>query len=167
VTLYGAVQAYIDGKHARGVVFEEAAKILQSFSKRVGDVPLDTIMPTHILDFLNRPPSSYTTWCVKFSLLKFFFEHWSARGLVDRLPMPRRIPAPLALRQAFVPYVYSRNEVRLLLQAIPAWETRSRQYTKSGRMLKHPSRYQATRPHLCRDSYANWLYLSDFMGPDG
>jgi integrase/recombinase XerD len=134
VTLYGAVQAYIDGKHARGIVFEDAAKVLRSFSEGVGDVPLDTITPAHILDFLNGPRTSYSTWCVKFSILKFFFEHWSARGLVDRLPMPPRIRAPLALRQAFVPYVYTRNELRFLLQAIPAWENRSRQYTKSGRL---------------------------------
>jgi hypothetical protein len=55
VTLYGAVQTYIDGKHARGVVFEEATKILRSFSKKIGDVPLDTITPAQILDFLNGP----------------------------------------------------------------------------------------------------------------
>jgi integrase len=134
VTLYAAVQAYIDAKHARGVVFEAAAKVLRSFSNRVGDVPLDTITAAPILNFLDLPRTSYSTWCTKFSILKFFFEYWSARGLVDRLLMPPRMRAPLALRQAFVPYIYTRNELRLLLQAIPAWENRSRQYTKTGRM---------------------------------
>lgn len=114
MTLYGAVQTYIDGKHARGVVFEEAAKILRSFSQKIGDVPLDTITPAHILDFLNSRRTSYGTWCVKFSLLKFFFEYWLARGLVHRSPMPPLIRPPLAHRQAFVPYVYTRDELRLL-----------------------------------------------------
>ena len=109
MTLHRAVQTYIDGKHARGVVFEEAAKILRSFSKKVGDVPLDAITPAQILDFLNGPQTSYRTWCTKFSLLKFFFEYWSARGLVDRSPMPPRIRPPLALALAFVPYVYTRK----------------------------------------------------------
>jgi hypothetical protein len=71
VILYGAVQTYVDAKHARGIVFEEASKTLRSFSKKIGDVPLDTITPAQILDFLNGLRPSYDTWCVKFSLLKF------------------------------------------------------------------------------------------------
>lgn len=134
MTLYGAVQIYIDGKHARGVAFEEAAKILRSFSKKVGDAPLDTITSAQIVDFLNSPRTSYGTWSKKFSLLKFFFEYWSARGLVDWSPMPPRIRPPLALRQAFVPYVYTRNEVRLLLRATAAWQNSSWHVMKEGRM---------------------------------
>lgn len=134
MTLYGAVQTYIDGKHARGVVFEEAAKILRSFSKQIGDVPLDAITPPQVLDFLNGPRTSYGTWCVKFSLLKYFFEYWSARGLVGRSPMPPRIHPPLALRQAFVPYVYTLNELRLLLRATSVWQNSSRQNIRTGRM---------------------------------
>jgi integrase len=134
VTLDGAVQSYIDGKHARGVAFEEAAKILRSFSKKIGDVSLDAITPAQILDFLNGSRNSYGTWCTKFSLLKFFFEYWSARGLVDRSPMPPPIRPPLALREAFVPYVYTRNELRLLFRATSAWQNSSRQNIKTGRM---------------------------------
>jgi len=134
VTFYGIIQTYIDAKHANGVVFETAAKILRSFSKKVGDVPLDTITPTHILNFLDGPRTSYGTWCVKFSILKFFFEYCSARGLVDRLPMPPRIRAPLALRQAFVPYIYTRNELRLLFEATSAWESSSWQTLRTNRM---------------------------------
>jgi len=134
MTLNGAIQTYIDGKHARGVVFEEAAKILRSFSKKIGDVPLDTITPAHILDFLNGSRTSYATWITKFSLLKFFFEYWSARGLVNRSPMPPRIRRPLALAHAFVPYVYTRNELRLLLRATSAWQNSSRQNMRTGRM---------------------------------
>lgn len=134
MTLYGAVQDYIGAKHARGIVFETAAKILRSFSKTVGDVPLDTITQTHILDFLDGPRTSYSTWRVKFSILKYFFEYWSARGLVDQVPMPPGIPPRLPLRRAFVPYIYTRNEVRLLLQATPAWETSSWQTLRTNRM---------------------------------
>jgi hypothetical protein len=76
-----------------------------------------SITPAHILDFLDGPRPSYGRWCVKFSLLKFFFEYWLARGLVDPSPMPPLIRLLLALRQAFVPYLYTRNELRLLFQA--------------------------------------------------
>ncbi len=33
-----------------------------------------------------------------------------------------------------MPYIYTRNEVRLLLQAIPAWETSSWQTLRTNRM---------------------------------
>ena len=134
MTLHGAIQGYIAAKHARGIVFETAAKILRSFSRTVGDVPLDTITPAHMLDFLDGPKTSHNTWRVKFSILKHFFEYWAARGLVEQLPMPPRIPPRVVARQAFVPYIYTRNEVRLLLQAIPAWETSSWQTLRTNRM---------------------------------
>jgi site-specific recombinase XerD len=47
-------------------------------------------------------------------LLKNFFEFWAARGELQALPMPPiRPPCP----QTFVPYVYSRAELQLLLRA--------------------------------------------------
>jgi integrase/recombinase XerD len=117
MALFAAVQTYIDRKRAFGVIFEKAAKDLWSFSKRVGDVPLDTITPGQILAFLNGPRTSTVTWRVKFNLLKHFFEYWSARGLLQESPMPRiRPPVP----QTFVPYVYTRNEVRILLRTARA-----------------------------------------------
>jgi integrase/recombinase XerD len=132
MTLFGAVQAYIDLKRAHGVVFDKAATNLRSFSKNVGDVPLDTIRPGQILEFLNGPRTSTATWRKKFSLLKFFFEYWSARGLLDASPMPPHRRPPVA--QTFVPYVYTRNEVRLLLGATPSWQNSSWQNLRMCRM---------------------------------
>jgi len=131
VTLLGAIQTYIDRKRAGGILFEKAAKDLRSFSKEVGYVPLDTIKPTQILDFLNGPRTSTVTWRVKFNLLKYFFEHWTARGMIDASPMPRnRPPVP----RTFVPYVYTRNEVRLLLRATSAWQNSAWQMVATCRL---------------------------------
>jgi integrase/recombinase XerD len=113
MALFAAVQTYIDRKRAFGVLFEKSGKDLWSFSKRLGDVPLDAITPGQILAFLNGPRTSTATWRAKFSLLKHFFEYWAARGLLQASPMPRiRPPVP----QTFLPYVYTRNEVRILLR---------------------------------------------------
>src|SRR5258708_11554706 len=117
MALFEAVRTYIDRKKSLGVVFEKAAMNLWSFSKGVGDVPLDTITPGQILGFLNGPRTSTVTWRVKFNLLKHFFEYWAARGLLQASPMPRiRPPVP----RTFVPYVYTRNEVRILLRTARA-----------------------------------------------
>jgi integrase/recombinase XerD len=110
--IFVAVETYIDRKRSLGVTFEKAALNLRSFSKRVGDVPLETITPGQILRFLNGPRTSTVTWRVKYNLLKHFFEYWAARGILPALPMPViRPPVP----RTFVPYIYSRNEVRMLL----------------------------------------------------
>jgi integrase/recombinase XerD len=110
--IFVAVETYIDRKRSLGVTFEKAALNLRSFSKRVGDVPLETITPGQILRFLNGPRTSTVTWRVKYKLLKNFFEYWAARGMLPVLPMPViRPPVP----RTFVPYIYSRNEVRMLL----------------------------------------------------
>jgi hypothetical protein len=55
--LFETIQMYTDRKRSLGVTFEKAALNLRSFSKRVGDVPLETITP-----FLNGPRSSTATW---------------------------------------------------------------------------------------------------------
>jgi integrase/recombinase XerD len=117
MALLEAVQTYIDRKRAFGVIFDKAALNLRAFAKRVGDVPLDTITPGQILAFLNGPGTSTTTWRRKFNLLHHFFEYWSARGMLQASPMPRiRPPVP----QTFVPYIFSRSEVRILLRTARA-----------------------------------------------
>jgi integrase/recombinase XerD len=134
VTLFGAVQTYIDMKRARGVLFDSAARNLRSFSRKVGDLPLDRIGPAQILDFLDGPRTRAETWRRKFSLLKLFFEYWSARGVLDGSPMPPiRLPVAQTL-VPYVPYVYTRNEMRLLLRATSAWENSSWQNKKMSRM---------------------------------
>jgi len=112
MALFEAVRTYIDRKRSLGVTFEKAALNLRSFSKRVGDVPLETITPGQILGFLNGPRTSTITWRVKFNLLKHFFEYWAARGMLQALPMPRIRPP---VTQTFVPYIYQKNEIRCLL----------------------------------------------------
>jgi integrase/recombinase XerD len=115
--LVEAVETYVERKRSLGVTFEKSAQNLRSFSKRVGDVPLETITPGQMLAFLNGPRSSTVTWRVKYNLLKHFFEYWAARGMLHALPMPVvRPPVP----RTFVPYIYTRNEVRILLRTARA-----------------------------------------------
>lgn len=134
MTLLGGIEAYIDMKRAGGVLFYSAAKNLRSFSKKVGDVPLDTIRPAQILEFLNGPRTRAGTWRKKFSLLKLFFEYWSARGMLGASPMPPiRLPAAQTL-VPYMPYVYTRNEVRLLLRATSLWGNCSWQNRDMARM---------------------------------
>ena len=131
MTLLNAIQKYVEARQAHGVLFYRGADDLRYFASRVGDVPLNAIRTTQVLDFLSGPRTSAATWRKKFSFMKSFFEHWADRGMLDALPMPvNRPPVPLT----FVPYVYTRDEVRLLLRATSLWENSSWQVKKCARM---------------------------------
>src|SRR5262249_18015967 len=134
VTLFSAIQAYVDVRRAHGVFFDRGSDVLRSFSTKIGDVPLDKIRPTQILEFLNRPRTSAGTWRRNFSLIRTFFEHWSARGLLDQSPMPPIRPLAARTLLPYVPFVYTRNEVRLLLRATALWQKSSWQIMKTCRM---------------------------------
>ena len=58
-----------------------------------------------------------STRCQKRGTLKAFSQYWALRGrLKAPLPLPPRAPKS---GQTFVPYIYSRSDLRLLLNAVP------------------------------------------------
>jgi len=114
MTLLECVRDYVDRKRKGGLIYVKSASILAAFCKQTGDLPLAYITPRQVEAFLAGPRTSVTTWRHKYSLLNNFFEFWAARGAMQTLPMPPiRPPCP----QKFVPYIYSRSELRLLLRA--------------------------------------------------
>jgi site-specific recombinase XerD len=72
--------------------------------------------------FLAGPRTSTVTWRQKYNLLKNFFEFWAARGGLQALPMP---PIRPSCPQTFVPYIYSRTELGLLLRATRSSQKRA------------------------------------------
>jgi integrase/recombinase XerD len=114
VTLFEAVRIYVERKRSLGLAYVASGRDLLSFSKQVGEALLVYVTARQVLAFLNGPRTSTVSWRRKYMLLKNFFEFWAARGGLQELPMPPIRP-PCA--QTFVPYVYSRTELRLLLRA--------------------------------------------------
>jgi integrase/recombinase XerD len=114
MTIFECARVYVGKKQIAGFSYIKSASTLWAFCKQVGDVPLGCINPRQVSAFLAGPQTSTVTWRHKYSLLKNFFEYWAARGELQALPMPPiRPPSP----QTFVPYVYSRTELRLLLSS--------------------------------------------------
>jgi integrase/recombinase XerD len=114
MTLFEGARCYIERKRKAGLIYDKPAGILSAFCGKIGDMPLGHINPRQVLAFLDGPRTSTVTWRLKYNLLKSFFEYWAARGGVQTLPMP---PIRPPCRQTFVPYVYSRTELRLLLRS--------------------------------------------------
>jgi integrase/recombinase XerD len=114
MTLFESARSYVQRKRTAGFAYLRSEQTLLAFCREVGDVPLGHIVPRQVAGFLASPKSSATTWRQKYRLLKNFFEFWAARGGLQVLPMPPILPP---CPQIFVPHIYSRTELQLLLRA--------------------------------------------------
>jgi len=112
MTLLAAIEAYLTLKHALGAVFSVDARILRSFGRTLGDIPVGTISPEQCRAFCrgSGPPTRF--WPRKHEALRGFFRYLVGRGHLVMSPLPE--PAP-RIRSTFRPYVYSHDELRRLL----------------------------------------------------
>ena len=113
MTLFEAMRIYVQRKRSFGLEYQTPQRQLNSFARHVGDIPINSIAPRQVLSHLNCTQSSTTTWRNKYHLLKNFFEYWVARGEGETLPMP---PIRTAERLTFIPYIYSKRELRSLFR---------------------------------------------------
>ena len=109
-----AVETFIERKQATGLHYVGPAKTLRRFYRRIGDLPLKQVELRHVRAFLDESTVSTNTWIGKRNLLLAFFTYWRFRGQANSLPIPAQ---RRWLRPAFVPYIYSRTELRRLLKA--------------------------------------------------
>ena len=116
-----ALDGYISSKRPNGSGFQSGAIILMSFRRHVGNITLRAIQVHDIQTFLDGPATGPLTWRNKYLTLLSFCEYWFARHEIDSLPMPESRAAPAT---AFVPYIYSRAEVKRLLSVSPKIENK-------------------------------------------
>ncbi|MGB5192880.1 MAG: tyrosine-type recombinase/integrase [Polyangiales bacterium] len=114
MTLNEAVDAYITMKRSLGAVFSTDTRILRSFARALGDIPLDTVDPQAAYVFCrgSGPPTRW--WERKHQTLRGFFAFLATRGYLSASPLPE--PAP-RIPRSFEPYIYSREELQRLLEA--------------------------------------------------
>jgi integrase/recombinase XerD len=122
MTLEEGIRKYIESKHSRGVLFEKEGSRLISFLRTIGNLELNRITHSHIHTFLGSRDSTATTWNLKRRMLHNFFSYWVVRREMDELSLPAQKPRSAEI---FVPYIYTRSEIRRLLQAVPT-ATRAR-----------------------------------------
>lgn len=114
--LAAAVDIYVLHRRAMGQKCEGPAVALRAFSRRHSNDPLQGITPSDVKQFLDVPQTGPAAWRRKYGVLRDFFAYWRCRGKLNAVPMPP--PAP-RYTQTFVPYIYSRQELRQLLDAVP------------------------------------------------
>ena len=117
-----AVDIYVLRRHAMGQKFEAPAATLRAFSRRYSNSPLKGIAPADVKQFLDVPQTGSAAWRRKYGVLRDFFTYWRYRGKLNAVPLPPPVPRHTA---TFVPYIFSRGELRLLLDAVPCCQRRA------------------------------------------
>ncbi len=116
MNLQGAMAKYIEWQRSHGAKFETSADTLLRFAKGIdGEVDCDAVTRTQVLDYLagNGPMTRYRE--NKYCALAGFYRYAISRGYASSSPLPDNEPKPPKSRP---PYIYSRDELRRLFDAI-------------------------------------------------
>jgi integrase/recombinase XerD len=117
VTVSQCVEVYIQKRRDCGYNYASIAKVLRRFARFVGKLDISKVTSTHVEEFLSNPAISNNTWRAYAWHLRNFFKHWHGHQQLEAVPQVSMKPA---MAQTFVPYVYTRQDVRALLSATTA-----------------------------------------------
>jgi integrase/recombinase XerD len=118
MNLQRLIEQYIVFQQSLGTAFETDAILLRAFGRALGSrVHIANIRPRQVEAFLDKTPPVTITWHTKFRRLRCFFQYAVSRGYLTVAPMPTTIPKRPPL---FVPYIYTREELRRLFRVIDA-----------------------------------------------
>jgi site-specific recombinase XerD len=109
-----AVAAYVAYKQSLGMRFATEARTLKSFHRTLGDIDMRAVDADCVYAFLAGKGPITPFWHRKFNALRGFYRFAIARGYTTSSPLPLTVPEE---HRTFVPYIYSREEIRRLLAA--------------------------------------------------
>jgi site-specific recombinase XerD len=120
MTLPEAIESYLSLKQSLGAVFSADARILRSFGRVLGDVPLDSISHDACRKFCrgSGPPTRF--WERKHQTLRGFFCYLTTRGHLMASPLAHASPR---VARSFQAYIYSHDQLHRLLEATTILET--------------------------------------------
>jgi site-specific recombinase XerD len=115
--LSAVVSLYVSHKRTLGQRYRAEEAILRAFCKAVGDSPIANVEAEDVLTFLNGSGPVTEYWAKKHRVLSGLYRFALVRGMAEHSPLPRNIPKPTV--PPFVPYIYSREELKRLFDAVP------------------------------------------------
>jgi integrase/recombinase XerD len=119
MNLNNLVTQYVSFRRTLGEKFKVTEAILRRFGRAIGpEKHVTRIRAKDVTAFLAGTGPITRTWFCKYSALKGFFTFAVGRGHLDRIPLPTKLPKQAS---PFVPYIYSRDDLRCLLGAIPSY----------------------------------------------
>jgi site-specific recombinase XerD len=119
MTLDDLITHYVAFRRTLGERCVTNERALRSFARATGPrTPVARISAAAVAAFLNGPGPVTSAWHIKYYALKGFFRFAVSRGHMVATPLPAVLPkrAP-----RFAPHIYSRGELRRLLDAVPTY----------------------------------------------
>lgn len=114
--LRAAIQQYVTWRRANSTRFKDGASILNRFLKSVDEgINCDDVTVAQVRSFLLGNGRLTRTRSLKYSALNGFYRYAICRGYANSSPLPANEPKT---PEPTPPYVYSREEVRRLFDAI-------------------------------------------------
>ncbi len=127
MTLLETIDAYVDWRRAHGAKFITSARVLHQFCAHVGgDRNCDAVSKAEVLGFLAGNRALTRTRAKRYGALAGFYRYAISRGHVVRSPLPTPDEEPREPRSA-PPYVFSRDELQRLFEAVDTCQRRSTQ----------------------------------------
>jgi integrase/recombinase XerD len=112
------IEQYIAFQQSLGMAFVTDAITLRAFGRALGvRASVGDVRPQQVEKFLGKTKPVTVTWHNKYGRLRSFFRYAVSRGYLAEAPLPTLIPKR---PPDFVPYIFSRQELRRLLQVIDA-----------------------------------------------
>jgi integrase/recombinase XerD len=117
------VEIYVGRKQACGYSYVSIARLLRRFVRFIRNIHISLVTDYHLNAFLSCGRASNNTWRHHASCLFGFFRYWFARRQIRQIPTPKQKPAEA---RTFFPYIYSREEIRRLVNVAAVSQQASR-----------------------------------------
>lgn len=111
------VTEYVTYKRALGMNFTAESGMFAAFCRQVGNVQMNSITTKQIRLYLDGNKSVSSNWKNKYSAISGLYRFALSRNYISISPLPNYPPK---FPSSFVPYIYSRSELKRLLDSIPA-----------------------------------------------
>src|SRR5690349_8144112 len=109
-------ERYAAFRKTLGERFETNGRQLKAFCRAMGqNIDIVDVAPKKVNTFLVGKGPLTTSWYVRHNALLGFYRYAISRGFVATSPLPPAIPKQ---PPAFQPYIYSRVELRRILDSI-------------------------------------------------
>lgn len=110
------IEQYISYQRSLGSTFVSDAAVLRAFGRFRGPRSrIANVRVQHVEVFLGEARPVTRTWFTKLSCLRCFFQYAMSREHITTLPLPTVMPQH---PPAFVPYIYTREELRRLFEVV-------------------------------------------------
>ncbi len=120
--LHTLISQYVAWRQSLGERYRSQRNILNSFCRHIGpEVDAAEIQSEQVSAFLAGDGAITRTWHNKYHTLKGFYHYALCRSYLTTSPLPTVVPKR---PQTLVPYIYSTEELRRLLDAAFTYQKR-------------------------------------------